>query len=219
MAIGPGSYSFLIHASRAVGGESLSIPRIINGAIEETSELDHDGFAIVGMSVNFPLGATKEQLWHTLENGLSALQQVIDWFSRPLCGVYSFVLTLLQIPDTRFRVSDYSDGKRSMSTHTGNFLDNPFLFDHGFFNISPREAKSMDPQQKLLLQGAKIALDDAGYVPDATLSFQSDSIGCYIGVATDDYVQNLIDDIDVYYSPGISHQNAGKTGWETADES
>jgi acyl transferase domain-containing protein len=104
-----------------------------------------------------------------------------------------------------------------MSTRTGNFLENPFLFDHGFFNISPREAKSMDPQQKLLLQGAKIALDDAGYVPDATPSFQRDSIGCYIGVATDDYVQNLIDDIDVYYSPGISHHNTSKTCEEVAN--
>lgn len=46
----------------------------------------------------------------------------------------------------------------------------------------------MDPQQKLLLQGALRALDDAGYVPNATPSFQTDTMGCYIGVATDDYL-------------------------------
>lgn len=60
----------------------------------------------------------------------------------------------------------------------------------------------MDPQQRLLLQAAQRALDNAGYAPDATASFQRDSMGCYIGVATDDYVQNLQGDVDVYYSTG-----------------
>ena len=90
-----------------------------------------------------------------------------------------------------------------MCAETGNFLDNPFSFDHEFFNISPREATSMDPQQKMLLQGAKVALDDAGYVPNATASFQANSIACYIGAATEDYVQNLRDHVDVYYATGM----------------
>ncbi|KAJ5447335.1 type I iterative polyketide synthase, partial [Penicillium cf. griseofulvum] len=170
--IGPGSYSFLLRASRSIGMDTSLTPRIIDGVIEQPYEPDHDGFAIVGMSVNFPMGATKEQLWHTLENGLSALQ---EWLLRwQTVNVNSY----WELP-----------GK-------------PFSFRPWILQYFPREALSMDPQQKLLLQGAKIALDDAGYVPDATPSFQRDSIGCYIGVATDDYVQNLIDDIDVYYSPG-----------------
>ncbi|KAJ5170457.1 uncharacterized protein N7500_003240 [Penicillium coprophilum] len=115
-----------------------------------------------------------------------------------------------QIPTTRFKVEQYSpsgDGNqagnsRHMPTRHGNFLSDPHAFDHQFFNISPREAKSMDPQQKLLLQGALRALDDAGYTPNATPSFQTDTMGCYIGVATDDYVQNLMNDIDVYSSTG-----------------
>lgn len=60
----------------------------------------------------------------------------------------------------------------------------------------------MDPQQKLLLQGAVHVLDDAGYVSNGSPSFQSESMGCYIGVATHDYVQNLTNDVDVYYSTG-----------------
>jgi acyl transferase domain-containing protein len=57
-------------------------------------------------------------------------------------------------------------------------------------------------QQKLLLQTALDALDDAGYVPDSTPTFQRNSFGCYVGVATGDYVDNLREDIDVYYSTG-----------------
>lgn len=92
---------------------------------------------------------------------------------------------------------------RTMAAHTGNFIDDPSLFDNKFFRISPREAKSMDPQQRIVLQTAYEALEDSGYVPNATPTFQQDTFGCYIGVATDDYVQNLRDSIDVYYSPGM----------------
>lgn len=60
----------------------------------------------------------------------------------------------------------------------------------------------MDPQQRILLQVAYEALEDSGYVPHATPSFNPENFGCYIGAATHDYVQNLRSDIDVYYSIG-----------------
>ena len=62
----------------------------------------------------------------------------------------------------------------------------------------------MDPQQRILLSTCQKALEDAGYVGDSTPSFQRASTGCYIGLATGDYTDNLRDDIDVYYSPGRS---------------
>lgn len=89
-----------------------------------------------------------------------------------------------------------------MKAHTGNFIDDPDGFDADFFKISPREARSMDPQARVLLHTAYEALEDAGYVPGATPSFASETFGCYVGVATSDYVQNLRKDIDVYYSTG-----------------
>lgn len=89
-----------------------------------------------------------------------------------------------------------------MKAHTGNFIEDPDVFDNKFFHISPREARSMDPQQRILLHTAYEALENAGYVPNATSSFQQDTFGCYVGVATEDYVKNLRDDIDVYYSTG-----------------
>jgi acyl transferase domain-containing protein len=89
-----------------------------------------------------------------------------------------------------------------MRAHTGNFLDDVDKFDHEFFNISPREARSMDPQMRILLQTAYEALEDSGYVPNASRSFNPETIGCYVGAATGDYVQNLRHNIDVYYSTG-----------------
>lgn len=96
-----------------------------------------------------------------------------------------------------------SESKRPKFTAKyGNFLQNPFDFDAAYFNISPREAKSIDPQQRLLLHAALEALEDAGYRPDSTPTFQTETFGVYAGVATGDYVDNLRNDVDVYYSPG-----------------
>ena len=91
---------------------------------------------------------------------------------------------------------------RIIHPYNGNFIENADEFDHKFFKISPREARSMDPQQRILLHAAYEALENAGYVPDATPSFQRRTFGCYIGAATHDYVDNLREEIDVYYSTG-----------------
>lgn len=90
-----------------------------------------------------------------------------------------------------------------MKVHTGNFLECPDEFDYKFFKVSPREARSMDPQQRILLHTAHDALENAGYVPDATPSFQRDTFGCFIGSATQDHADSLREDIDVYYSTGM----------------
>lgn len=89
-----------------------------------------------------------------------------------------------------------------MGTRFGNFMDDPFLFDNQAFDISPREASSMDPQQRVMLTTVHRALENAGYVPDSTPSFARETFGCFVGNATLDYVDNLRDNIDVYYSPG-----------------
>ncbi|KAI0108849.1 putative polyketide synthase [Nemania sp. FL0031] len=149
----------------------------------DSSPASPDDIAIVGLAVELPDAQDALELWENLLNG---------------------------IPSTRFYIDDFylkenEDGgkaKRSIGTRYGNFLRNPFLFDNELFDISPREAKSIDPQQRVLLQTAYRALENAGYVPDSTPSFARDTFGCFVGNATLDYVDNLRSDIDVYYSPG-----------------
>jgi acyl transferase domain-containing protein len=89
-----------------------------------------------------------------------------------------------------------------MKTKFGNFLEDPDTFDNAFFRISPREARSMDPQQRILLQVGYYALENAGYVPGATPTFNPDTFATYVGATAHDYVQNLRNDVDVYYSTG-----------------
>nr|ALQ32935.1 putative polyketide synthase [Fusarium sacchari] len=187
LSLGPGSSSLFpdfdpphpqvvfqdVSSFKGLENESLLSPDRIND------------IAIVGMSVQLPKGQGADQLWETLSQGLNAVRE---------------------IPGDRFKLEDFYtdelDKPRSVSTRYGAFLDDPFCFDNTFFNISPREAKSMDPQQRILLHAAQEALEDAGYVPDATLSSQRATTGCYIGLATGDYTDNLRDDIDTFYPPG-----------------
>ncbi|KAJ7613999.1 polyketide beta-ketoacyl-synthase [Roridomyces roridus] len=178
-------------------GPGTGLPRTVERAfpagrvvsVDETRGEGHGGgkqtpIAIVGTAVNAPGASNATQLWQLLQDGRN---------------------TISEIPGHRFKVSDYNGGKypgRQMKTHTGNFLDNVDEFDNAFFKISPREAKSMDPQQRVLLQVAYEALEDSGYVPNATPTSNPHRFGCYIGAVADDYVHNLRDEIDVYYSTG-----------------
>jgi acyl transferase domain-containing protein len=89
-----------------------------------------------------------------------------------------------------------------MKAHTGNFISEHSVFDAAFFRISPREAKSMDPQQRVLLHAAYHALENAGYVPDPASEPQSSGMGVWVGAATTDWVHNLRGEVDLYHSMG-----------------
>ena len=57
-------------------------------------------------------------------------------------------------------------------------------FDPLFFEISPREAEAMDPRQRLLLQEAWRALEDAGYGRGA---LDAHTVGMFVGVEQGEY--------------------------------
>ncbi|KAF9464084.1 beta-ketoacyl synthase, partial [Collybia nuda] len=166
-------------------GRAISVDlTAVNANRRQETRVKQEPIAIIGMAVNMPGAPNVSKLWEILEQGIN---------------------TVSEVPDHRFKVSDYNDAKnpqRAMKAHTGNFVDGADEFDNKFFKISPREARSMDPQQRVLLHTAYEALEDSGYVPNSTPTSKPESFGCYIGAATHDYLQNLRNDIDVYYSTG-----------------
>ena len=84
-------------------------------------------------------------------------------------------------------------------------------FDNSFFHISPREARALDPQMRVLmrvgLQAAEAAglrveeFSTSGAEPDVDVLKSSD-VGCFVGVATNDYTHNLRNDLGVHYATG-----------------
>src|SRR5260370_17434765 len=65
----------------------------------------------------------------------------------------------------------------------GGFIPDLDKFDPLFFDISPREAELMDPQQRLFLQTVWHTLEDAGYKKS---DFAGTKTGLFAGVAAND---------------------------------
>jgi len=73
----------------------------------------------------------------------------------------------------------------------------PGLFDNDFFGVSGLEAKAMDPQQRILLEVAYEAFENAGMTMD---ELEASQTGVYCAVSNADYESILARDPDI--SPG-----------------
>src|SRR5262249_51938719 len=86
--------------------------------------------------------------------------------------------------DAYFDPNPAAPGK--MYTRFGAFLEQVDRFDAAFFGIAPREAESMDAQQRLLLEVSWEAFENAGMAADR---LQGSQTGVFIGISGSDYVQ------------------------------
>ena len=88
-----------------------------------------------------------------------------------------------EIPKERFDVDGLYHHKSGtpgkLTSRFGGFLDQVDQFDAAFFGISPREATRMDPQQRILLEVAYEAIEDAGITLEDLRASQT---GVYMAV-------------------------------------
>jgi iturin family lipopeptide synthetase A len=66
----------------------------------------------------------------------------------------------------------------------GHFLDQIDAFDAQFFGITPKEARAIDPQHRILLEVAWEAFERAGRIPKRE---QGERTGVFVGVTSNDY--------------------------------
>ncbi|MDN3268137.1 SDR family NAD(P)-dependent oxidoreductase [Streptomyces sp. MA15] len=121
--------------------------------------------AVVGLAGRYPGAASLDELWQNVLNGRSA--------ARP-------------VPSDRWdhaAVYDPEGGQGRTYSGIGNFLDSVADFDSLYFGIAPRDAEQMDPQQRVFLETAVEAVQDAGY-DRHTLDRNT---GVYVGAMADDY--------------------------------
>ena len=112
--------------------------------------------AVIGISGRFPDAEDVNQFWENLIAGKDSVRE---------------------IPPDRWD----ADG---LSCKYGGFLSDIDRFDPLFFGISPKEAELADPQQRLFLQEAWHALEDAGYSPE---ELDGKKCGVFAGVNFNDY--------------------------------
>lgn len=132
-------------------------------------EARREPIAIVGMGCRFPGSSNSLQTyWDLLVGRREGIRDVPRdrW------------------PAERFYAVDGTEPGK-MRFRRGGFIDAPDQFDPAFFEISPREAAYMDPQQRLMLQVASEAIEDAGIV---TKTLKGSRTGVWAGVNSNDYL-------------------------------
>lgn len=125
--------------------------------------------AIVGVSGIFPGSPNLNVFWRHLADGKDLVRE---------------------IPAERWDWRAYTgnpNGFRATSKW-GGFVDEVDAFDASFFGISPREAELMDPQQRMLIEAAWSAIEDAGHRPSSLAGTRT---GVFIGATTHDYYELL----------------------------
>jgi len=130
-------------------------------------EGSREPLAVVGLACRFPGAPDAESFWRLLCHQEDLLREVPPerWDSRAW-----------------YDADPQSPGR--MNTRHGYFLDGVSGFDPLFFGISPREAAEMDPQQRLMLEVAWEALEDAGLPP---ASLKGSRTGVFMGSIWHDY--------------------------------
>ncbi len=130
----------------------------------ENKETD---IAIIGMACRFPGAADYHQFWQNLVSGVDSVTEIPPdrWDWRAYWG-------------------DPLTEPNKTNSRWGGFIDDVDKFDASFFNISPREAELMDPQQRILLELSFACIEDAGYRPSA---LSGSKTGVFTGSCNYDY--------------------------------
>lgn len=132
--------------------------------------------AIIGVHGYYPESKDLNKYWENLRRG------------RNMTGL---------VPEDRWDYKAYyhSDPNKAVEGKIyckwGGFVDEVDQFDPHFFNISPEEARSMDPQERLFLESVWATIEDAGYTRESLKKqypkAKSADVGVFVGATTNTY--------------------------------
>lgn len=137
--------------------------------------------AIIGLSGRYPKSPDLDALWANLKAGRDCVGEA---------------------DGSRWDLGFHTEGSHSpqrIYTRAGGFLDRIDLFDADFFGMSPREARQVDPQHRLLLELAWEAMESAGIVP---ASLAGSRTGVFVGISANDYATMIGHSPDAYTNIG-----------------
>src|ERR1044072_5237191 len=127
---------------------------------EASTETNGLEIAIIGMAGRFPGAKDIDQFWQNLRDGVES----ISFFSDEEVEREGVDRSLLDDP-------------KYVKAH--GRLEDSDMFDAAFFGFTPREAEITDPQQRIFLECAWEALENAGYDSER----YKGAIGIFAGVS------------------------------------
>jgi acyl transferase domain-containing protein/acyl carrier protein len=136
-----------------------------------------ESVAIIGLSGRFPKSRNLDEFWRNIRDGV----ECVSFFSE--ADLIDAGMDPAALGEPGF-------------VNAGAVLEDLDQFDASFFGYSPRDAEIMDPQQRIFLESAVHALEDAAYDP-----FTYDGlIGVFAGSSMSSYL------LDLYADPGFLAQ-------------
>ncbi|MFI5621609.1 amino acid adenylation domain-containing protein, partial [Streptomyces sp. NPDC051567] len=154
-------------------------------AVADRTGADRHDIAIVGVDGVFPNAGSTAELWRVLMDREDCLQEV---------------------PEDRWDIDAYHSDDAEPGTvylRRAGFVKDLTSFDAGFFQISPAEARWIDPQQRHLIQSAWRALEDSGLAGSA----RERSVGVFVGASYQHYRDQVVGDV-VQTPAGLGNHNA-----------
>ncbi|MEL6559560.1 MAG: SDR family NAD(P)-dependent oxidoreductase, partial [Bacteroidota bacterium] len=153
--------------------------------VQAETDKQAEPIAIIGMSGRFPQSPDLRTFWDNLEKNRDMVSEIPlerwDWKS-----IYGDPAT------------DYT----KVRVNSGGFISNADKFDPLFFNMSPREAELMDPQQRIALETVLHALEDAGI---KSRELAGSNTGVFMGTYLNDYA-------DIIKNAGLYTEAQSVTG-------
>jgi 3-oxoacyl-(acyl-carrier-protein) synthase/SAM-dependent methyltransferase len=157
--------------------------------LERAEANSREPIAIVGIGCRFPGNAVSPQsFWSMLKDG----QDAIDTIPRERWD--------------RMAVQSATAQPGEVIPQFAGLIEGIDKFAAGFFGIAPVEAAQMDPQQRILLEVAWEALENAAIAPQ---SLVGSNTGVFAGISTNDYSRIMLESggleaVDAYFATGNS---------------
>lgn len=142
------------------------------GELQQKKEKDFNDIAVIGVSCRMPMADNVDEFWDNIINGrncFTAKPPEKLLLGKPLANPYYAEFLGL---------SPYEDAAENLEMYIGAYIKDIDKFDANFFGIPPREARFIDPGQRVFLEEAWKSLEDAGYNAD---NLKGSRTGVFVG--------------------------------------
>lgn len=144
--------------------------------VEEIQDPEHDAIAIIGMCTKFPFANDYREFRSNIINGKDCVSEFPEVRKKDIEKYLNYI----------------NRNKDVFEFSKGGYLTEIDKFDYPFFKLSPLEAQSMDPSQRIFMETTIGAIEDAGYSPK---SICETNTGIYVGYGVDSGYRQFLNDV------------------------